>query len=192
MPSLSACTRRLDLVFVLDLSGSVEDEYRLVVSFARQVTYGLNIDSDLVRIGVVTYATTVTDQFSMNTYSGLKQSVINALNFYHEGGRTNTQAAIETAIDHFTPARGDRAGVRNVMVLVTDGYSNVDKERTIVNADRAKNDNIAIYTIAIGETPNNRELSAVSSNPDSEYLYRLRYLSEVEAVASTLLDSLCQ
>lgn len=188
----SGCTRRLDLVFVLDLSGSVEKEYHLVVNFARAVTHGLNIDSDLVRVGVVTYATSVTDQFFMNTYSGLKQGVINALNFYHEGGRTNTQAAIAAAINQFTLARGDRSAVSNIIILVTDGYSNVNEQNTVINADQAKRRGIDLYSIAIGDAPNIRELSDISSDPDSEYLYQLRELSEVDSVASNLLGKLCQ
>jgi hypothetical protein len=179
-------------VFVLDLSGSVEEEYRLVTTFARNVTYGLNIDSDLVRIGAVTYATTVTDQFGMDTYSGFKTAVINAMNFYHEGGRTNTQEALSVALNQFTPARGDRAGVQNVIILVTDGYSNVDKEMTVPNAVTVKNAGIDLYSIAIGETPNDLELTEVSSDPTSEYLYRLQSLDDVEAVSNNLLDRLCQ
>ena len=190
--NVSECTRRIDLVFVLDLSGSVEEEYRLVITFARAVTYGLNIDSDLVRVGAVTYATTDTDQFSMNTYTGFKQSVINALNFYHEGGRTNTQAALRTAMNQFTPGRGDRAGVRNVMVLVTDGYSNVNKEDTVPNAITAKGAGIDIYSIALGETPNIRELNDIASNPESEYVFRLRGIQDVDDIADALLDRLCQ
>ena len=31
------CTRQLDVVFVLDLSGSVFEEYRLTVDFAKEV-----------------------------------------------------------------------------------------------------------------------------------------------------------
>ena len=189
---VSECTRLLDLVFVLDLSGSVDDYYRLVVNFAGSVTRGLNIDSDLVRVGAVTYTTSEVDQFSMNTYSGSKLSIINALSFYHDGGLTNAQAAIRAAMNQFSPGRGDRAGVRNVMIIVTDGYSNVDKDNTVTAAMTARGAGIDIYSVGVGESPNIRELNGMASDPDNEYVFLVEELKNVEKVAGELLDALCQ
>ena len=88
---LSACPSSLDVVFVLDLSGSVEDEYNLIVDFTRRTAAGLDVDSDRVRVGVVTYDYNVTNTILLNQYIQRGRNFTDALNFIHDLGRTNTQ-----------------------------------------------------------------------------------------------------
>ena len=38
----------------------------------------------------------------------------------------------------FTPENGDRDGVPNVVIIVTDGYSNINREATLPAADAAR------------------------------------------------------
>ena len=38
----------------------------------------------------------------------------------------------------FTPENGDRDGVPNVLIVISDGYSNVDRDTTIPTADAAR------------------------------------------------------
>ena len=56
------------------------------------------------------------------------------------GGRTNTQAAIQTLYNGvFRSDRGDRNGVENIAIIVTDGGSNVQRQETVRRAQEAKN-----------------------------------------------------
>ena len=44
------------------------------------------------------------------------------------GGNTNTTGALRlTRQEVFTEANGDRADVKNIIVLITDGYATVEK-----------------------------------------------------------------
>ena len=52
--------------------------------------------------------------------------------------KTNTSGAIEHAHKMFTLENGDRTFVQNVMIVVTDGTSNVDQFRVKTVADAAK------------------------------------------------------
>ena len=182
-------------MFVLDISGSVESTYQMIVALAKEIVYGLDMTLDRSRIGAFTFATEHNEhgQFFLNTYPGNKQGVINALNFYHKGGRTNTQAGLNVMrMQHFTSFRGDRAGVPNIGILVTDGYSNEFESNTIAEATQAKNNGIKMYTVGLGDGPNMGELNSISSDPDSEYVFRLRDKSQVENVAKDILIQLCQ
>ena len=49
------CTRRLDVVFVLDASGSTEERFYLAQQAAREIIYGLNFGGSRTRVGVLTY-----------------------------------------------------------------------------------------------------------------------------------------
>ena len=158
---------------------------------ARQLVYGIDIQSDSVHIAAVAYNTDIVDQFYLNTYSE-KESVINALNFYRRGGKTNTQKALRfVRTDLFTSENGDRSGVRDIVIVISDGYSNVNYQNTVREADRIKSNDMHVYTVAIGDSPHFSEMNAISSDPDSEYAYYVPSLSDVKAVASDILDNLC-
>ena len=69
--------------------------------------------------------------------------MLNAVTFYPNRGKTNTQAALGVMRrELFSSGRGDRIGVDNIAILVTDGYSNIDRFNTIPEAERAKDDGI--------------------------------------------------
>ena len=86
-----------DVVFVMDLSGSIMDEsnVNLALNFTHDVVAGLDINNDNYRVGVVTYATTVHDEIFFNEYMDNQQGLLDALRFYlTPDGTTNTQAAL--------------------------------------------------------------------------------------------------
>lgn len=85
------CPTTLDIVFVIDLSGSVEDDYNLVIDFTRQTAANLDIDSGSVRPGVVTFAGNVTNVIYLDEFIQRGRNFTDALHFIHDSGRTNTQ-----------------------------------------------------------------------------------------------------
>ena len=181
----------MDVVFVLDLSGSIDTVYNIIIAFAEYIVQGLPMRFDRTHVGVVAYSDLGTVHFYLDDYQ-TKQEVLTALSFRKAGGRTNTQAAINLANRNaFSTSRGDRSGVPNKMIIVTDGRSNVDQSRTIPEADNAKRNNIEIYVIAVGDGPDMGEVSAMASDPDSEYVLRIEDERDVVQVANVLLDRLC-
>ena len=57
--------RRWDVVFVLDASGSTEENFYLAQQVTREIIYGLNFGGSRTRVGVLTYR-----------YTGLSQTII--------------------------------------------------------------------------------------------------------------------
>lgn len=51
-------------------------------------------------------------------------------------------------------SRGDRDGVDNKVILLTDGGSNIDATNTIPRARDLKNRGVEIYVVAIGDQVN--------------------------------------
>ena len=71
---------------------------------------------------------------------------------YHYGS-TNTAGGLEKMHrEMFTPANGDRPGVPNICIILTDGISNIDPMRTIPNAEEARAAGIHIFAVGIGKT----------------------------------------
>ena len=74
----------MDLTFILDFSGSMDDLFDIVIVFAREVTQGLPFQlGGLTRVAVVTYETGGEVQFYLDEYT-TKLQVLNALVFRYD------------------------------------------------------------------------------------------------------------
>jgi len=182
----------MDIAFALDLSGSIDTVYNIVMALAEAVVQGLPLDSgDRTRVSVITFSDDAIINFNLDTYQ-TKQEVLNALSFQKACGRTNIQAALNLAYASvFTSGGGDRTGVDNRLILVTDGRSNVEETETSTQADNVKGNDIGLYVVAVGEEPDMGEVTSIASDPDSEYVLRIETPDDVETVASVLLNYLC-
>lgn len=181
----------MDIVLVLDLSGSVETVRDLIMEFAYQFTLDLPLASDLVRLSVINYADTPFVCFHLDTYTS-KRGVLNALVAKFYGGRTGTESALRTMYeDVFTSARGDRASVDNYAIVVSDGRSNINRDRTIPEARMARSRGVNIYSVAVGESPSMGEMEGIANTPSSEYTVRLATADDVKMASDELMDHLC-
>jgi collagen type VI alpha len=186
------CPVQLDITFVLDLSGSVEEVYDVVIQFAKRSILGLPVGSAQARVAVVTYADQANVTFDLTAYTS-SLTIRNALAFSKAGGTTNTQEAIRlTTQDVFTLARGDRSGVKNIMVIVTDGKSTVQPQNTLPQAATAKTQGIEIYSIGIGPDVNSAEIEGMASDPKTGHTVYVQGPSNIDEGAKKLLDLLCQ
>ena len=186
--SHTGCRVSKDIAFVLDASGSVEQSFEMAQLITRQLIDGLNFDSGLTRTAVVTYSDNPTVQYSLEQYTD-KRSTLDAIAFLLERGRTNTASALLTLSDTvFQGQRGDRHGVDNVAIVITDGNSNVDHEYTIRRADRLKSEGVAVYAIGVGNQVDQGELSGIADSGRSHWVESERDIADVVA---TILDDLC-
>ena len=74
----------MDIVFVLDSSGSVEDSFDLSLRLTRLIVEGLNFAGTRTRVGLLTYSNTPRIRINLNQYSD-KQSILNAIAFTQVG-----------------------------------------------------------------------------------------------------------
>jgi collagen type VI alpha len=183
---------RLDVVFVIDISGSIQQEYDNAISLATTVSYGLDVDSGNVRIGAVAYSTNVVAQFYLNDYRSSREAVVNALRFYNVGGATDTADALDTALNtQLTAAHGARSAVKKVVIIITDGYSNVKADQTLSRAQALKDAGVLVYSVGNGDSQEMSELMALASTPSSDFFLAINSPDDTDAVANSLLDKLC-
>ena len=113
----------------MDTSGSVKEEWTKSLTFAKHLVDLLPVGKHNVRVAGVAYSNFAYRQFDFNdTYSrrGL-QDKINRI-VYHDKN-TNTSGGLRlTRREMFRQQHGDRKGVRDVGVLITDGMSNRESE----------------------------------------------------------------
>ena len=181
------------MVFLLDFSGSVDDTYNLVLSFIKHIVYGLEFSFDRTRVALATFSDRTDVKFHLNTYNN-KYDVLSALAFRMTRGRTNTQEALRIARDDmFSSRNGDRSGVANKLVILTDGGSNMGSDQTLLRAQALKNDGVMIYVVSIGQEIDYNEINGISSGSTEPFVLRLEGdLNNVELLGDKLLDDLCQ
>lgn len=82
---------------------------------------------------------------------------------------------------HILRVLGWRFGSRKVVLLITDGQSNVDRHLTIPNAEELKKIGVDIYVVAVGSKLDIVEIVKVAgpgsyypNRPRKDYLFRVQ------------------
>lgn len=154
--------------------------------FARNISDSFTIGPNDVQIGLLSYASSSTFRFYLNTYS-TKTSLLNAIsNIPYLGGGTDTADALNTIRQSgFTTSAGARPssqGIPRVAIVVTDGYSN-SFSLTVAAANALHNAGIIAFAVGISGA-NQAELNAIASQPS--------YASFISSFNSALLANLQQ
>ena len=190
---LSECNDALvDMVFVLDASTSVtEFNFLVMKDFIKDFLFRANIDDGNVRVGIIIYSTEDHLQFNLNAFQN-KLDLFKAIDAIpYRYGSTNTADALKTMRTvMFTAANGDRPGVPNVAIVITDGVSNINARRTIPEAEEARAEGIHIYAIGIGLT-DTTELDGIASKPVDENRFSVQDFSELRTLRSQVFSALC-
>ena len=188
----SACFAEVDMVIILDSSTSVgQDNYKKMLQFCKDFLHAANIDSGSVRVGIVSYSTKVTVEFQLNDYNK-KADLFSAIDkIPWRYGSTNTADGLLTMhSEMFTAANGDRDGVPNIAIIVTDGVSNINSRRTITEAEDARAKGIHIYAIGIGLT-DTREVNGIASVPATENAFFVQSFDELEGLDEAIFAATC-
>ena len=83
----------------------------------------------------------------------------------HTKGSTDTAGALAFLRNvMFTSANGDRADVKNVAVVITDGESD-NRTATLQEAVRAMNDGTHMIALAVGNWLDRYEINSIASYP---------------------------
>ena len=193
---------KADLVFVLDSSGSIRenqddsepDNYNVLLQFLAQIVSLLPIGPDGFQVGLVRFSNTGENEFFMNDYSSRSQLTEAILKTPFMGGNTNTSGGLRRMhFEQFTKNKGDRDGVPNVAVVITDGVSTYDNNRTIPDAIAARQSGIKIYSIGVTEKINVNEVRLLSSLPQEEgqnYFQSMDF-SNLNEIVLNLMETMC-
>lgn len=128
----------MDLVFILDSSGSINDRgsmnWQLILDFVNNVIANLEVSQWTTRVGLVRFSNDANVEFYLDSYYD-KVAMLNRINSTsYIGGTTNIAEALQIArLNVFDPSRGDRLDVPNVVVLIADGQANERVNETQVN-----------------------------------------------------------
>lgn len=194
--------RGLDLVFVFDSSGSVgEFNFTVEKQFAVNITNVFNIGPGATQVGAVafsgaTYFTLPLDSLLSN--QAVREGLNNIpYNDSDRGSSTNTSGALRTVRESlFTKKGGARplqSAFPRVVIVITDGRSNVDQKLTIPSAQALHRDNVVVFAVGIGRRKIRiGELMGVASRPEFATLIGGFNVVELQGVQRVLSDEACR
>nr|XP_028592257.1 matrilin-2 isoform X1 [Podarcis muralis]XP_028592258.1 matrilin-2 isoform X1 [Podarcis muralis]XP_028592259.1 matrilin-2 isoform X1 [Podarcis muralis] len=184
--------KRLDLVFIIDSSRSVRPyDFEKVKEFILTILQFLDIGPDATRVGLIQYASTVKQEFSLKTFRR-KQDVERAVKrmlYLATGTMTGLaiQYAVNIAFSESEGARPLRQNVPRVIMIVTDGRP---QDPVADVAAKARNSGILIFAIGVGKVDMNT-LKSIGSEPYEDHVFLVANFSQIETLTSVFQTKLC-
>jgi Mg-chelatase subunit ChlD len=177
----------LDLAFVLDDSGSVDDEeFGDVIKF---VTYMIDafpgISARGTRVGVVMFSTDAEISIAFDRYYQRKQLIAAVEGLTRKRGKTFINTGLDKANELFTPARGSRNDASKVLVLMTDGKS---KGNVAPPAQRLRDKGVRVIVVGVGNV-DQRQLEQIAGV--EENVFKVPTFKGLEPVIAKLIPASC-
>ncbi|XP_046344710.2 collagen alpha-1(XII) chain-like [Haliotis rufescens] len=182
----------MDLVFLLDSSGSVgRANFDRLKKLIIEVVKDTSIDDGKVRVGVVTFSSSSHVEFYLNSYNSRNDIESAIKNINYKQGNTNIASGLKTANTNvFQTWNGDRKDVRNVLLLLVDGRSNMEESQTIPAATIAKKSGIHIFVVGIKQA-NNTELKAIASGPPGKNMVNVQSFNKLDQMKKLVSKYMC-
>ena len=161
-----------------------------------RLIYGLDLSPGKTRVALLTYSSNTRVHFYLDQYAGAsRERLMNVITYPYRapGSRgSNTQDALYQMRNQiFSSSKGDRYGMPNVGVIVTDGKSNMYQHNTIPEAQRVQDyAGARLYVVSTSPERNMAELEGMASDAQNGVL-QVSSPDRVDAMADQLARTLC-
>ncbi|KAK0428177.1 hypothetical protein QR680_010655 [Steinernema hermaphroditum] len=173
---------KVDLVFIIDTSQSVEKEFEKQLQFAVDLVKRLPEDDfeTRVNIAVISFHRSATIEIPFAKYTQ-RSEVLDALfKIAHTGGSTSAVSGVELALQEIK--KGRRPDTRTMVVLVSDGNSQDPWNKVVEAAEGLRSIKADVYAVTVSHDYYFRELELYAGNKWFVYIdARIRqFLDEAE------------
>ena len=192
--TLVKCNRSVDVVFLLDESGSVSlTNLQECLVFVKSMTKAFPdhklSGKDGTRFGLSTFSSNYKPHFYLSNYTSQSDYLSAISRISYSSGSTYLGKALGLILtDQFSEERGLRPevdGVPRILIVLTDGIADDD---LITPAKNVRDENIVIYAIGVAGY-NLEQLKEIASS--ESHIYTLSNFTELEKFISTLTSSTC-
>jgi len=184
------CSSKKDIAFVLDASNSVgQPNFNMMLEFISQLVQDLTAHEENHRFSLITYSTNVQTVFSFDRYLEAAD-VTNAISTtQYQMGSTNTADALRQAILMFQPGFGSRSSADHIVMLMTDGQSNINYWDTKPAAQELKDTGARVLAVGIGLRDFD-EVNAIASS--SQDIFKVNSFKDLAEIEHRLLETSCR
>ena len=208
------CNQKVDLVFVLDSSGSIQDQdpngWKKILRFTTDIIRRLRSRNVDLRVGVVVFSAQVKLRIRLNQYTDMNRLIREIENQRYLGQTTNTMEAIRVMYtEAFSGLNGARRDAMKIAVTITDGVPNLsDGSPAVVrplipyvafNASMAQSRGITMFAIGIGLLDFRQEvlrqfgrttLHALASPPAGKHTFFIKDFSALNGIVDSTMKSI--
>ena len=177
----------------MDSSGSIgADNWLKVLNFTQEVARSFTIGEDKVRIGVGYFGNNGKVGFHLNQYDNEEDVLAAIAEIPWKNQNTNTASGLRVMhSEMFTEENGDRAGVMNIGILLSDGQATREVNRTIPEAILARESGITIFGIAIGDDVDPEELRNIASVPSEQFTFNVTGFDALDHIRGQVSEAAC-
>lgn len=186
------CPAALDLVFIVDSSGSVGiNSFNEAKTAMKAMVDRFNIGENNALIGLINYSTTVHTLLGFILQQqfwsqDMVKSKIDSMNYLAQTTATGDAIyAARTSI--FTTTRGI---VPRLAIVFTDGQSNTGRP-VATEAQLLKDEGVDIFAVGIGSGINDAELDTIASVPKSTYKLHISGYNALYAAVNNITQIAC-
>ncbi|VDD88055.1 unnamed protein product [Enterobius vermicularis] len=156
MISLARCVVQaapLDLVFILDSSGSLKNKFQDEIDVIRRIVKHVTIGDTATRVMLIQFSGVQHLEFNFNKFTN-RDDILGALDVLrHVSGITRVGGAFEFALTKMTPENGMRSSnVPKIVYLLSDGRTHdYPKDAEMSDLMRRKIPNVDIWAYGTGD-----------------------------------------
>ena len=200
------CESQVDLCFIIDSSGSIRDNnpsdrsydnWELQLGFLSDLVAAFSVGPDATRVGAVVFSEDVRLVFPLDRYDNVEEVRQAIITIPYMGQTTNTpEALIQTRLQCFNTATGDRPDVTNLAIIVTDGVPFPANRRNPAISEAAALRDSGVTMIAIGVTDviDPDFLKEMSSPPqiEGQNYFTATEFTVLNQIIGTVVEGTCE
>ncbi|XP_062395792.1 collagen alpha-6(VI) chain-like [Sardina pilchardus] len=181
-----------DIVFIVDESSSINPvNFQLMRTFMLRILKDLEISSNGVRVGLMTYSNDPQLDFHLNTYTDKQDILLSIKRLPYGGGDTYTGKALTFAKDNmFTKEKGSRrdSGVQQIAVIITDGVSH---DNVSGPALKLRDLGVKVYAVGVKDA-SKKELIEMATDPVRNYMVSIDDFVKLKSMVANLTKRICR
>ncbi|XP_070183069.1 cartilage matrix protein-like [Littorina saxatilis] len=180
-----------DIYFLLDCSSSVWIvDYDKQLEFVVSLVNHFHIDPNATRVGLGIFSDDFRPVIDIGGYPD-KDTLIRAIRATpYLSGNTYTDKGLRGLRTQGFRSGVVRPNVTKIGVVVTDGRSR-HRSNTVAEATLAREENIWLFAIGVGDNVDKEELSTIASQPKDQFVFHVASFSILGTLAHTLAISTC-
>uniref|UniRef100_A0A673X5J4 Collagen alpha-1(XII) chain n=1 Tax=Salmo trutta TaxID=8032 RepID=A0A673X5J4_SALTR len=191
-PALDVCRgAKADLVFLIDGSWSIGDEsFNKVIQFVFSMIGAFDvIHPGGMQVSFVQYSDSAKTEFKLNTYQDKGRTLAALQLVRYMGGNTKTGAALKHVGEKvFTSDNGMRKHVPKVLVVVTDGRSQDEVQKSASNLIHS---GYSVFVVGVADV-DMAELRNIGSKPSERHVFVVDDFDAFAKIQDNLITFICE
>lgn len=188
------CPREVDVLFVLDHSGSISDNdegpignWITITDMVANVVRATERFPG-IRYAAISYGSKAEIEFNLDRYTGTRELVIAFRSIRDSGGNTNTTGALRLSRTGVWSSLANRPTAFDVLVLITDGVPSqrYEADGVIPEADRVKALGVRLIGIGVTTAVNAELMRRIVSQPVSQNYFGLSSFTQLSSIVESL------